>query len=271
MLRRFSIAATFSCALAVVGCTQSPPIAPSGSSAVPSETDAAADGSTLKVTAPTVISPRDGIRIESVRANLVVGASRGQFQPIDGLTYQFELKGPDGQVAHFAHTDQLQVEVPMDLQTDTRYTWRARAELNGAFGPWSTTTDFLTIDYRGIVPRPAGGAWPDNGPDVVAYVAESFPEYLTPTPTDDERHHNMLFLRDRIIETGLCGGMDLGWNLKRGGPQISVDAITYRRPDGKLEIIDLAVGFDDKHSFLRLQWAQTFAAFYKAYENHPGC
>ena len=28
---------------------------------------------------------------------------------------------------------------------------------------------------------------------------------------------NMEFLRDRIIESGKCGGLDLGWNLKRGG------------------------------------------------------
>ena len=28
----------------------------------------------------------------------------------------------------------------------------------------------------------------------------------------------MEFLRNRMIEAGICGGLDLGWNLKRGGP-----------------------------------------------------
>jgi hypothetical protein len=272
MLRRFFIAATFACALAVAGCTQSPPVAPSASNAsTPTDEGAAPDGSTLKVTAPTAVSPRDGIRIQSVRPSLVIGPSRSNFVTLDGFTYRYELLAPDGQVIWAANTQELQVDVPVNLLTDTRYTWRARAEYEGAFGPFSAPSDFLTIDYQGIVPRPPGGAWPTNGPAVIAYVSESFPELLTPTRTDDERHHNMVFLRDRIIETGLCGGMDLGWNAKRGGPQKSVDAITYRRPDRKLEIIDLAVGFDDKHQWLRLQWAQTFAAFYWAYENHPGC
>ena len=43
------------------------------------------------------------------------------------------------------------------------------------------------------------------------------------------RRSNMEFLRDRIIEAGLCGGLDLGWNLKRGGPDISVDFLAERR------------------------------------------
>ena len=33
----------------------------------------------------------------------------------------------------------------------------------------------------------------------------------------------MMFLRDRIIEAGKCGGLELGWNLKRGGPELSID------------------------------------------------
>jgi hypothetical protein len=32
-----------------------------------------------------------------------------------------------------------------------------------------------------------------------------------------------------IIEAGICGGLDLGWNLKRGGPDLSDDFIVDRR------------------------------------------
>ena len=35
-------------------------------------------------------------------------------------------------------------------------------------------------------------------------------------------------IRDRMIEAGICGGMDLGWNLKRGGPEISIDFLVHR-------------------------------------------
>jgi len=32
-----------------------------------------------------------------------------------------------------------------------------------------------------------------------------------------------------MIEAGLCGGMELAWNLKRGGPEKSIDYLAYRK------------------------------------------
>ena len=49
-----------------------------------------------------------------------------------------------------------------------------------------------------------------------------------------QRQANMEFLRDRIIEAGKCGGLDLGLNLKRGGPDISIDFLAWRRSDGAM-------------------------------------
>jgi len=60
--------------------------------------------------------------------------------------------------------------------------------------------------------------YPSNGPDLIAYVVGKYPERLAGGISRDERIQNMQFLRDRVIEAGKCGGMDLGWNLKRGGP-----------------------------------------------------
>ena len=39
----------------------------------------------------------------------------------------------------------------------------------------------------------------------------------------------MMFLRNRVIEAGICGGLNLGWNLKRGGPELSIDFIAEKR------------------------------------------
>jgi hypothetical protein len=64
----------------------------------------------------------------------------------------------------------------------------------------------------------------------------------------------MEFLRDRVIEVGLCGGMDLGWNLKRGNGPRSIDAIAWRTP-GAVEVVDIGIAFDEASQPLALQWA----------------
>lgn len=271
MVRRFAVTIACSGLITIAAaCSKSSPVAPDIPGSGIASADAFPSGVTLKVTTPEPQWPIGGVRLDSLRPTMNVTEAAGLYVAIPGLLYRYEIVAPNGQVAYSALVNEIQHTMPGDLLLDTRYTWRARAETEGRVGPWSQFAEFLTIDYRGIVPRPPGGVWPSTGEGVIAWIIESFPERLDPTPTDDERHHDMLFLRDRIIETGICGGMDLGWNLKRGGPQISVDAITWNSPEG-LKIFDLAQGFDDKHSFLRLWWVETFGAFYKAYENHPGC
>ena len=60
-------------------------------------------------------------------------------------------------------------------------------------------------------------------------VGNAYPAYLVRTEQGDysveRRKANMEFIRDRIIETGLCKGVDLGRNFKRGTPVISHDFI----------------------------------------------
>jgi hypothetical protein len=55
---------------------------------------------------------------------------------------------------------------------------------------------------------------------------------------------NMAFLRDRMIEAGKCGGLDLGWNLKRGGPDLSLDFLAERL-NGEVLGIDIAFDYDN--------------------------
>ena len=72
-----------------------------------------------------------------------------------------------------------------------------------------------------------------SGPEIIQCVAAAYPEKLEKTSTgdfsDERRKENMAFLRDRIIETGRCKGMDLARNFKRGTPVISYDFIVWRR------------------------------------------
>ena len=67
----------------------------------------------------------------------------------------------------------------------------------------------------------------------------------------------MEFLRDRIIETGRCRGLDLGLNRKRGTEVISRDFIVYRSNRGKGgrdRGVDIASGYDDTKTRLKLTW-----------------
>jgi hypothetical protein len=80
----------------------------------------------------------------------------------------------------------------------------------------------------------------------------------------------MEFLRDRIIEAGICGGLDLAHNLKRGTPELSIDFLVWRSSKGDVGI-DLAAGYDDETTPLQLHWVESIFPFYGGYPNHPGC
>lgn len=107
--------------------------------------------------------------------------------------------------------------------------------------------------------------YPTSGPAVIAYVAATYPEKLVGGISRDERVRNMEFIRDRIIEIGKCGGLGLGWNLKRGGPELSIDFITERLADGSVIGHDIAFDYDNASTPLRLYWGDGSHPFYKEY------
>ena len=274
--RFFGASAAAALLVVAIGCTQSS--APLSPSAALGGTDAAADGSNLKAPAPTLISPVGGTRIDSVRPLLVVTSVNARFTATPAFGYLFEVSTMGGQVVAQSPllgagvNNQTAYQLTSDLQLDTQYQWRARVELDGKVGPWSAFGQFLTIDYRGLVPRPPGGAWPTNGNAVVNYVAAAFPERLRPT-SFDKRVADMEFLRDRIIEAGRCGGLDLARNLKRGIGPHSIDAIAWRT-GGRVAVMDLASGYDENQLPLRLKWQEVDGP--PGYDGsfnllHPGC
>jgi hypothetical protein len=87
----------------------------------------------------------------------------------------------------------------------------------------------------------------------VACVESRYPEYLVAGVSVSRRKANMEFLRDRIIETGICGGMNLAWNMKRGGPEKSVDFLAWH--DGRQRIgVDIGRAYDATDRVLDLVW-----------------
>jgi len=118
---------------------------------------AAADGSTLKIGAPTLAGPIDGfVGAAGSQAPITFTLNNvsGKYTTIS-VTYEFEVKNPAGTVVAnpkvVAGTNTTSAVVPLSsLVADTRYTWRARATSGPAFGPWSSTFTFRSPLGEGI-------------------------------------------------------------------------------------------------------------------------
>ena len=126
---------------------RSPSRPPRPPSAAPTA-ETAADGSTLKVTAPALVSPVDGARAEDRRPTLIWLNSHRQSTAGIGVAYDIEVSTPTatvytrtvGESPDFgAHL------IDLDLDYDTVYSWRVRARVgNRQFGPWSSWASFLS-------------------------------------------------------------------------------------------------------------------------------
>jgi hypothetical protein len=148
MVKKFFVCGVSAAVAIAVACGGKPgnPLSPSATSVL--ATGQAPDGSTLKATAPTPLSPIGGIRLlEDFRPALVVRNSTGEFVTI-GFAYRFQLfragtlvvdSGPIGQ-----GDGSTSWRVTSDLESDKEYVWRARAELETGVGPWSADATFLS-------------------------------------------------------------------------------------------------------------------------------
>ena len=108
-------------------------------------------------------------------------------------------------------------------------------------------------------PAPAGESTPPRltPEEVVARVTARYPERLVAGISHEARLANMEFLRDRIIETGICGGLNLAWNRKQNGLR-SIDAIDWRHGEADInDVVDLALDYDNTDRELALHWHVT--------------
>jgi hypothetical protein len=91
--------------------------------------------------------------------------------------------------------------------------------------------------------------------EVIAVVASRYPQRLAGDVSLEQRIANMEFVRDRIIEVGICGGLNLAWNRKTNGVR-SIDAIDWRHGANDVnDVVDLALSYDDTDRPLQLHWA----------------
>lgn len=223
------------------------------------------DGTKLKASAPQVSAPRASVRISNLTPQLsIVNAALTQASDVS-LSYQFEITEGSTLVVQsplVATTSDTQTvwTVPANtLKLNKTYAWRARAFYGDVAGSWSGQATFRTP-----LPPPVDGpvlCASSAGAEIVKCVGKAYPKYLEATEKGDNslerRKVNMAFIRDRVIETGICKGLDLARNLKRGGPEISYDFLVMRtnRDYG----VDIATGYDELKLPIRLKW-QVFGA-----------
>jgi len=142
--------------------------------------------------------------------------------------------------------------------------WRARASDGETTSAWTATQSFRTPAPPAPAPTPSPSPTPPggggscalgNGPAIVNCIAAKYPDKRRPVGSFGERQNNMIFLRDRIIEAGICSGLVYGHNLKRGGPELSIDVIAWQRPDGNMGV-DIAFDYDNIGTTLQLTWGE---------------
>lgn len=128
-------------AAAAVACSSAPQSPTSPSAAIGGDSNAAADGSTLKATAPVAVSPGNGEQVNTPQPTLSWTESAGRFESIAPL-YEVEIS-KDGAVVYAATAEGTSHQVSDSAESDAEYTWRVRARFDTAYGPWSAPFTFI--------------------------------------------------------------------------------------------------------------------------------
>jgi hypothetical protein len=258
--------------LAAACSSESPaPVSPTTAGVV-DDAEAAPDGSTLKVTTPAALSPAIGAEVDSPEPVFRVTNAQPKFGGPLALEYRFDIQTESGQ--HVMNSPKVIAgdgstswEVPNFLDEGS-YKWRARAEMGSRFGPWTEFMAFKIIAPPSILPR---GPYPTNGDEIAAFVQRAYPDKGRRGQSLQQRKEDMAFLRDRMIEVRICTGQDTARNLKRGGPELSVDFLAARI-NGKWWGVDIAGGYDDTKKQLILSWSEHAPrAFPSALPNPERC
>jgi len=140
-------------AAAAVNCgSSSAPLAPAQTTAATASPDAA-----LKATVPAVQSPiNDVVTAALAPTTLVASAATPQYASV-ALQYRFQVfNDANALVVDSGLMSTPSYAVTVTLTPLKRYTWRVRAEYQGASGAWSSTGSFKTPQQPPAYNRPIG-------------------------------------------------------------------------------------------------------------------
>jgi hypothetical protein len=234
------------------------------------------------VTPPSAVSPVNNEVVASTTPSLKV-QNASFVGPVGGLAYEFQV-ATDQSFAKLVAAGIVNEGSgntsfnSTPLTAATVHYWRARASDGENASGWSGTQVFKTPAAPAPSPTPTptpggggGSCASKDGNFIIQCIGNKYPDRLAAGVSQQQRKDNMAFIRDRVIEAGRCGGLDLGWNLKRGGPELSIDFIT-QKVNGAVDGIDIGFAYDDTSQPLRLAWGTGGAfPFYANYTNSFSC
>ncbi|MCU0249013.1 MAG: hypothetical protein MUE61_02285 [Vicinamibacterales bacterium] len=193
--------------------------------------------------------------------------------PVGAVYYTFEVSENESFSAMIAivtvpeRATETKFTINQALRSGIKFYWRVRAFDSNVASAWSLTQSFVTPKVTAPPPSPSpappppgpsgppAGGWPRTGDEVVAWATSRYQDRLVAGVSLSQRQANMAYVRDRMIEAGICGGMELAWNLKRGGPEKSIDYLAYRKA-GRWIGVDIGSAYDDTSIRLDLQWME---------------
>jgi len=134
----------------------------------------AAPGTSLKATSPVAQSPVNDQQVTALTTTLVATAATPQFATIT-LQYRFQVFNDTGTLVLDSGLQNAPTWAEATVLTPLkRYTWRVRAEYQGAAGAWSAAASFRTPEQPNTYTRPIGN-WQACAPlrkvDLVTCVA----------------------------------------------------------------------------------------------------
>jgi hypothetical protein len=176
----FALAVALSAAVA--GCSSndngtptSPTSGENGSAA------AAADGTTLKATAPSGLEPTGRAVVDTLRPTLRWTAGRGKFNDT-ALAHRLELYQENVLILSHdlgAGTHEFTVPDNVEMRYATVYRWRVRTQKDNSFGPWAVTSDFVTPNAPSVGGGPVTGGSGPVGPTRSISFGEAYNIILT--------------------------------------------------------------------------------------------
>ena len=216
-----------------VACSKSPSAPSESDAGVPSSSEAAADGSTLKVHAPSLMSPINDVRLDNRQPTLVAANTSGRFVN-RSYVYEFQLMDDGSNVVQSANIAQGSSNTAWALdvlEKDTPYRWRVRATLADARGPWSSVGRFITVRENRTPDPPPGGRLPvPNRLGVVEQIARQFPGALRHSC---QEHGGSWEFMDRVVDALRLEDSRWGYNCKRGNcGDPSQDVLAYHHLAG---------------------------------------
>jgi len=249
-MKFFRVGSCLALLMAAVACTQSQAItSPSASVGGSTAETAAADGTTLKVTAPPLVSPVDGVRAEDRRPTLIWLNSQGKYGGI-GVAYDIELSTPTAVVYSRTVGESPDIGahlVEMDLDYDVMYSWRVRAHIGNpdSYGPWAPWATFQAsarpvatggggVGVVGGCAAPLSPMGPvetrkprPNDSATVRAIASAFPSSLARSCQESGGSWEFM---DRTVDALRAVDGRYGYNCKRGNcndPSLDVASYFY--------------------------------------------